>query len=160
MKRFAMTLITLSLAALWLAACVPVPAAPAPSPVVAPAATGPAASAGGWQTYTNAEAGFSLQMPPTWSGKTLPDQNTGAIHGQAFTGSEGGVEVYWGVGFGGACPSGTEPVQLAQGEVPACHATQADGTEVWSQIGYQVSGGNSFSVRAALATQQRRAVQP
>ena len=33
----------------------------------------------------------------------------------AFTGPEGGVEVYWGVGFGGACPSGTEPVQLGTG---------------------------------------------
>ena len=137
MKRFTITSITLCLGALLLGACVPLPAA-----------TGPATPAGGWQTYTNPEAGFSIQMPPTWSVGTLPDQNAGAIHGQAFTGSEGGVEVYWGLGFGGACPGGTEPVQLAQGEVPACHATQADGTEVWSQIGYQVSGGNSFSVRA------------
>ena len=85
-------------------------------------------------------------MPPTWSQQTLPDQNNGAIHGIAFTGPEGGVEVYWGVGFGGACPSGTEPVQLAKGELPACHATNSDGTETWSQIGYQVEGGNSFSV--------------
>jgi putative hemolysin len=137
MKRFTITSIRLCLGALLLGACVPLPAA-----------TGPAAPVGGWQTYTNPEAGFSIQMPPTWSVGTLPDQNAGAIHGQAFTGSEGGVEVYWGVGFGGACPGGTEPVQLAQGEAPACHATQADGTEAWSQIGYQVSGGNSFSVRA------------
>ena len=43
-------------------------------------------------------------MPATWSQQTLPDQNDGAIHGMAFTGPEGGVEVYWGVGFGGACP--------------------------------------------------------
>lgn len=101
-----------------------------------------------WQTFTNTEAGFSLQAPSTWNQQTLPDQNDGAIHGEAFTGSEGGVEVYWGVGFGGACTTGTEPVQLAQGEVEACHAPKSDGTEEWSQIGYQVEGGNSFSARA------------
>jgi putative hemolysin len=123
------------------------PAAPVASPGPAPVATEPA-PAGEWQTYTNVEVGFSIQMPPTWSQQTLPDQNNGAVHGMAFTGPEGGVEVYWGVGFGGACPSGTEPVQLAQGELPACHTTNSDGTEVWSQIGYQVSGGNACSVRA------------
>jgi putative hemolysin/phosphoserine phosphatase len=139
-KHLTTTLITLSLAILLLGACVPAPAAPA-SPVASP-------TAADWQTYTNAEVGFSIEMPSTWSQQTLPDQNAGAIHGQAFTGPEGGVEVYWGVGFGGACPGGTEPVQLAQGELPACHATNSDGTETWSQIGYQVSGGNSFSVRA------------
>jgi Tol biopolymer transport system component/putative hemolysin len=106
-----------------------------------------AAPAGGWQTYTNAEAGFSLQIPSTWSQQKLPEQNGSAKHGMSFTGQEGGVEVYWGVGFGGACPTGTEPVQLAQGEVPACHSMQSDGTEVWSQIDYEVNGGNSFSVR-------------
>ena len=115
---------------------------------------GPSAPAGEWHTYTNAEVGFSLQVPPTWSQATLPDQNEGAIHGEGFTGPEGGVEIYWGVGFGGACPTGTEPVQLAQGEAAACHATQSDGTEVWSQIGYEVSGGNSFSVRAYTSDAQ------
>jgi putative hemolysin len=137
-------------------ACVPVPAS-VPAPVASPAgtaATSPAAPAGEWQTYTHAEVGFSIAVPPTWSQQTLPDQNSGAIHGMAFTGPEGGVEVYWGVGFGGACPGGTEPVQLAQGELPACHATTPDGTEVWSQIGYEVSGGNSFSVRAYTSDAQ------
>jgi putative hemolysin len=105
-------------------------------------------SASEWQTYTDADVGYSVQTPPTWSQQTLPDQNDGAIHGTAFNGTEGGVEVYWGIGFGGACTTGTEPVQLAQGEVQTCHATQSDGTEVWSQIGYEVSGGNSFSARA------------
>jgi putative hemolysin len=111
------------------------------------AATSPSELAIEWQTYTNAEVGFSLQVPSTWSPGTLPDQNDGAIHGEGFTGPEGGVEVYWGVGFGGACTTGTEPVQLAQGEVEACHVTKSDGTEEWSQIGYEVDGGNSFSVR-------------
>jgi putative hemolysin len=148
MKHLTTTLITLSLVALLLGACSAVPA-PTASPVA-----GSVAPAGEWQTYTNAEVGFSIKMPPTWSQQALPDQNGGAIHGMAFTGPEGGVEVYWGVGFGGACPTGTVPVQLAQGELPACHVTNSDGTETWSQIGYQVSGGNSFSVRAYTSDAQ------
>ncbi len=106
------------------------------------------APAGDWQTYTNAAAGYTIEVPPTWNESKLPDQNDGAIHGMAYSGSEGGVEVYWGVGFGGACPSGTVPVQVAGEELPACYVKNDDGTESWSQIGYQVSGGNSFSVRA------------
>jgi putative hemolysin len=145
-KHLTTTLITLSLVAFLLGGCVPAPAAPA-SPVASP-------TAAAWQTYTNAEVGFSIEMPPTWSKQTLPDQNGDAIHGMAFTGPEGGVEVYLGVGFGGACPSGTEPVQLAQGELPACHTTNSDGTETWSQIGYEVSEGNSFSVRAYTSDAQ------
>ena len=80
MKHLTTTLITLSLAALLLGACSAVPASPASiaSPLAGPAATRTAA---GWQTYTNAEAGFSIQYPPTWSQQTLPDQNNGAIHG-------------------------------------------------------------------------------
>ena len=152
MKHLTMTLIVLSLVALLLGACVP-PPAPVASPVAAPIAA-ELAPAGEWQTYTNAEASFSIQMPPTWSQQTLPDQNNGAIQGMAFTGPEGGVEVYWGVGFGGACPSGTEPLQLAQGEMSVCHVTNSDGTETWSQIGYEVNGGNSFSVRAYTSDSQ------
>jgi len=26
-----------------------------------------------WQTYTNAEAGYSIDVPTTWSQQTLPD---------------------------------------------------------------------------------------
>lgn len=114
----------------------------------------PSAPASEWQTTTEAEAGFSLQIPPTWSQAKLPDQNDGAIHGMAFTGPEGGVEVYWGIGFGGACPTGTESVQLAVGAVEACHTIQSDGTEMWSQIDYEVSGGNFFSARAYTSNDQ------
>jgi hypothetical protein len=93
----------------------------------------PSAAASDWQTFTDAQAGFSIQAPPAWSQETLPDQNEGAIHGMAVSGSEGGVEVYWGVGFGGACTTGTEPMQLAQGEVAGCHTINDDGTEDWSR---------------------------
>lgn len=108
----------------------------------------PGAELAGWQTITNQPAGFSLQIPLSWGELILPDQADGNIHGEAFTGSQGGVEVYWGTGFGGACPTGTVPVQLAQGEAAACYAQTSDGLEEWSQIGYQVSGGHSYSVRA------------
>jgi putative hemolysin len=114
----------------------------------------PGATTSEWQTYTNPEAGFSLQIPPAWTEGTLPDQNNGAIHGLAFNGLEGGVEVYWGTGFGGACTTGTEPVQLAQTEATACHITNSDGTQEWSQIGYQVGGGNDFSVRTYTSDAQ------
>jgi Tol biopolymer transport system component/putative hemolysin len=118
------------------------------------ATTGSAETAVQWQTYTNAEVGFSLQVPSTWSQGTLPDQNDGAIHGEGFTGPEGGVEVYWGVGFGGACPTGTDPVMLAAGEAQSCHIKKDDGTEEWTQIGSEVEGGTSFSVRAYTSDPQ------
>jgi len=107
-----------------------------------------------WQTYANREAGFRIQMPLTWILQTLPDQNNGAIHGESFTGPEGGVEIYWGVGLGGACPTAREPIKLAEVEVTACHATSSDGTEAWSQIDYLVSGGNAFSNRAYTSNAQ------
>ena len=102
----------------------------------------------GWQAFTNTEAGYSLQVPPTWIQDNLPDQNDGGLHGMSYSGPEGGVEIYWGVGFGGACTTGTEPVMLAGGEVQACYSKQSDGSETWEQMGTEVSGGNSFSVRA------------
>ncbi|MCU0487239.1 MAG: DUF333 domain-containing protein [Anaerolineales bacterium] len=107
-----------------------------------------------WQAYANPQAGFALQTPSTWSQQTLPDQGDGALHGMSFSGAEGVVEVYWGADLGGACPGGTEPVLLAQGESVACHTTKDDGTEDWSQIGYQVSDGNSFSVHAYTSDSQ------
>ena len=123
--------------------------------VCSPGATPvPAAAAGNWQWYVSQEVGYALQAPPTWNEQTLPDQNEGAIHGMGYSGVEGGVEVYWGAGFGGACPGGTQPVTLAQGEAPACYARQDDGTDIWSQIGYVVDGGNSFSVKAYTSDAQ------
>jgi Tol biopolymer transport system component len=162
-SKTAIALIGIVVATLILASCVPLPPSAAPAAPAAPTAQAPAPAATGavpsepvseWQLYTDAAVGFSIRTPADWTHESLPDQNNGAIHGMAFTGPEGGVEVYWGVGFGGACPGGTVPVRLAQAEVPACHATNADGTEVWSQIGYQVSGGNSFSVRAYTSNSQ------
>ena len=106
-----------------------------------------------WQAFTNPEAGYSLQAPTNWSQAALPDQADGQLHGAAYTGPEGGVEVYWGAAFGGACTTGTEQVKLAAGEVSACHATKSDGTEEWSQIAYQNSGID-YSLRAYTSNKQ------
>ena len=119
---------------------------PDQEPTPAPAVNG--------QWYVDQAVGYALEVPETWSEQALPDQMDGAIHGMGYSGAEGGVEVYWGVGFGGACPSGTQPVQLAQGEVEACYVQQDDGTEAWSQIGYQVEGGNDFSAHAYTSDAQ------
>ena len=118
------------------------------------ATASPTAPAGNWQWYVSQEVGYALQVPSTWSEQSLPDQNDGAIHGMGYTGAEGGVEVYWGVGFGGACPTGTDPVMLATGEAQSCHIKKDDGTQEWAQIGYEVEGGNSFSVRAYTSDPQ------
>ena len=146
MKYFRTILAALGLVALLLGACVPV-TAPAAT-IEATTAAAPPAPGADWQTYTDVEVGYSITTPPDWNQQPLPDQADGAIHGMGFSGPQGGVDVYWGTGFGGACPSGTVPVQMAGEELPACYTAKDDGTEVWSQIGYQVSGGNSFSVRA------------
>ena len=74
--------------------CSPGQATPTPAPTVE------------MQSYQNGVVGYFIQFPTSWSQQTLPDQADGTLHGEAFTGSEGGVEVYWGTGFGGACRAG------------------------------------------------------
>jgi hypothetical protein len=100
-----------------------------------------------WQIYTNAEAGFSISYPPTWQMEATPDENAGQLHRTTLMGSEGGLELEWGVGLGGACPQEYEPVKVAQGELPACHSQNSDGTEQWSLAGKQL-GDISFAAIA------------
>jgi PsbP-like protein len=97
-----------------------------------------------WQTYTNAEAGFSIHYPYNWEVEAMTDDNEGQLHRVALKGQEGGLELHWGVGLGGACPDGYQPLKVAQGEIPACHGQKADGTELWSLAGKQL-GDISFS---------------
>jgi dipeptidyl-peptidase-4 len=122
------------------------PAAPAPMPAVPPAVGAPAVVPAGWQVYTN-PAGFAISYPATWSQKALPQQAGETIHTVTLQGLEGGVDLHWGVGFGGACPQGYTTVKVAQGELPACYGKRADGTEVWTQIGKQLEA-TSFSADA------------
>ena len=97
-----------------------------------------------WKTYTNAEVGFSIQYPAHWQEQDLPDDNDGQRHHIALQGPEGGVELSWGVGFGGACPEGYQPMAVAKGSLPACHTQREDGTELWSLTGQPLEN-TSFS---------------
>lgn len=119
-----------------LAACSPLteePQAPAAAPTVsateAPASEVEEAS---WVTYTNAEVGFSMQYPADWQQQELPDENDGQMHHMTVQGPEGGIELIWGVGLGGACPEGYQQIAVAQGTWPACHSQREDGTDLWS----------------------------
>jgi len=93
-----------------------------------------------WKTYTNTEAGFSIRYPANWQQQTLPDENYGQLHHIVLQGPEGAVELLWGVGLGGACPSGYEPLAVAQGTWPACHTQKEDGTDAWSLAPPPVGG--------------------
>ncbi|HSN76581.1 MAG TPA: hypothetical protein VL334_16030 [Anaerolineae bacterium] len=132
-------------------------ATPEPTPTSAPVETAdPPAAA--WQSYVNDEAGFRIDYPSHWTQETLPDQNDGLLKGVALRGPEGSVELYWGVGFGGACPDGYQPLTVAQGELSTCYAKNADGTENWEQIYTQLGdvtfGGRAFTSNADPASRE------
>ena len=97
-----------------------------------------------WKTYTNAEVGFSIQYPANWQAPDLPDENDGQRHHIALQGPEGGIELIWGVGLGGACPEGYQPIALAKGTWPACHSQKEDGTDLWS-LAAQPIGDTNFT---------------
>src|SRR5215208_1745727 len=83
-----------------------------------------------WETYTNTDVGFSIQHPSDWQAQVLPDENEGQMHHIALQGPEGGVELTWGTGLGGACPEGYQPIAVAQGTWPACHVQREDGPDL------------------------------
>ncbi len=122
-------------------ACAPVPGTP-PAPTAVPAPVGQ----DGWQTYTN-PLGFSIGYPATWSQEEVPQQAGETFQTVVVQGPEGEVDLHWGIGFGGACPQGYTTVKVAEGELPACYTKNADGTEVWAQIGKQLET-TSFSADA------------
>ena len=110
---------------------------------------GPAATAtSDWETYTNSEAGFSILYPSIWKVEALPDQNSGALHGLSLKGTEGGVELYWGMGLGGGCtPDGIQTIRVSRGELSTCYGKNPDGTERWDNISKNLPNAN-FSARA------------
>ena len=91
-----------------------------------------------WKKYTNEQVDFSIQYPSYWQEEELPDENQGQMHRIAFKGPEGGVELIWGVGLGGACPEGYEQLAVANWNWPACHTQKEDGTDLWSLAGQPV----------------------
>jgi hypothetical protein len=110
-------------------------------------AAAPAQSAGQWQRYTNPELGFTLQYPAHWQQAALPAEDNGARQGVTLSGSEGAIDLWWGQGFGGACPQGTQPVAVATGTLDACYTQAPDGTESWEQMG-KVLGKVGFLANA------------
>ena len=132
-------------------------AAPTVSVTQAPASDADADAS--WNTYTNAEAGFSIHYPANWQEQDLPDENDGQMHTIALQGPEGGVELKWGTGFGGACPEGYQPIAVAKGTLPACHTQREDGTELWSLAGTK-TGNTTFvgDLYTNDATPESRAV--
>jgi hypothetical protein len=108
------------------------PQSPSSNPGVSTTQAPSAEVEASWNTYTNAEVGFSIQYPSNWQEQDLPDENAGQMHRIALKGPEGGIELAWGVGFGGACPDGYQPIAVAQGTWPACHSQREDGTDLWS----------------------------
>ncbi len=97
-----------------------------------------------WKKYTNEQVGFSIQYPSYWQEEDLPDENQGQMHRIVLKGPEGRVELIWGTGLGGACPEGYQPMAVAKGNWPACHAQKEDGTDLWSLAGQPV-GETSLS---------------
>lgn len=97
-----------------------------------------------WKKYTNAQVGFSIQYPSYWQEENLPDENQGQMHHIALKGTEGGVELIWGTGLGGACPEGYQPMAVAKGNWSACHAQKKDGTDLWS-LAAQSIGNTNFA---------------
>lgn len=121
------------------ATATPVPTlAPTQPPATSAPTTAPVASEG-WQTYTNTEAGFSIQYPPGWSWEQQADQSGGMYQTVALKGPEGGVDLHWGQGFGGGCPEGFTTIQVAQGDLPVCYAKRDDGTSFWSNMSKQLA---------------------
>jgi len=104
----------------------------------------PSATETTWNKYTNETVGFSVQYPPNWQQEDLPDENNGQLHHIALKGPEGGVELIWGTGLGGACPEGYQPLAITKGSISACHTQREDGTDLWSLAGQQI-GNTDFS---------------
>jgi len=109
---------------------------------------GTVGSVDSWQTYANPQAGFSIQYPAHWQVETLPVENSGQLQGVVISGVEGIIELYWGMGLGGACPD-PQRVELlvAQGALTACYTKDAAGVERWEQINKHRQG-TGFSARA------------
>ena len=64
----------------------------------------------------------------------LPSEAGGTVHGMAFRGPEGGVEVRWGIIPSYECTGELTTVQTGKCELSACYVRQADGTEVWDEM--------------------------
>ncbi len=96
-----------------------------------------------WKEYANTQVGFSIRYPANWQEQDLPDENDGQWHHIALQGAEGGIELIWGTGLGGACPEGYQPLTMAKGSLSACNSQKGDGTELWN-LESQTLGNTGF----------------
>lgn len=140
-KRFMFLIFVIVLAAC--ASPVEKPQAASPNPTVIATQIPSSDVDTSWETYKNAEVGFSIQYPANWQEQDLPDENNGQLHHIVLQGAEGGIELIWGTGLGGACPEGYQPVAVAKGNLPACHSQRDDGTDMWS-LETQTLGNTGF----------------
>jgi len=134
-------------------ACAPLPTSsptatltPNAAPEEIPQASATPASQGaaaGWQTYANTDAGFSIQYPPDWH-QTVTSASP-PMYGVALDGLQGGVELQWGEGFGGAC-NAPMALRTAQGQLSTCYWVGDDGTRHWEQI-YKMLPTTAFGAR-------------
>ena len=135
-------------------ACAPLPPTSTPTTTLAPgtapderppASATPATqgAAAGWQTYVN-PAGFSIRYPPDWN-QTVTSSDP-PMYGVALDGLQGGMELQWGEGFGGACNAPTA-LRTAQGQLSTCYWVGDDGTRHWEQI-YKMLPTAAFGARA------------
>ena len=136
------SLFVIILLSVLMAACAPAPTVTPAAPVSNPTAVGPA----DWQIYTN-PAGFSIRYPASWSAEEAAQDAGAPYRTVSLKGPEGSVDLHWGTGFGGACPQGYTNLQVAEGQLQTCYSKNADGSEVWAQIGKQLTG-TSFSADA------------
>lgn len=104
-----------------------------------------------WQTFKGAGGKFSIDYPPAWKVTKMP--GTEDFTSMRLEGKEGYVDLMWGTGFGGWCPSeGNEKLQVKNEELPVCHEFMEDGTEHWRDISKVLDKETGFSGRGVAYT--------
>lgn len=103
-----------------------------------------------WKTYSNTVAKVSIQYPPEWVKKDIRTMgDTGDIYGVELSGKEGNVTIKWGSGFGGGCDMQYHTNVKINGEMMgSCHNVSSDGSELWSQMGKNISNDLSTNITA------------
>lgn len=103
-----------------------------------------------WQVFSGADGKFSINYPPTWEVTKMPESED--FIGMKLEGKEGYVDLMWGGGLGGACPSGYEKLQVKNREIPVCHEFMEDETEHWRDISRDLDKETGFSGRGVAYT--------
>jgi len=87
-----------------------------------------------WKEYSSEEGGFSLKYPADW---TIDDRTGegsleyGPPKSVTFLGKQGRLQVDYGIGFGGACEEGYQPLLIGSEKFDVCHSI-LNNAEHWS----------------------------